>query len=303
MAGRASQLVVEVLRAAATNIKARASQVVAEILGGGSAKARASQVSAEVLGSGSPKARASQLVGEVAAFGTPNARCSQVVVEFLVKNLKVPMLPIYPTLKGKGFSTHWRTKFANIGETAASLADIDLAIAQDPIHFFDLTYNFLRDGFLWPKGPEEFKRMKGFSLRIGGSAGRFLFKNPDDNAVTSQFIATTDGTTNIWTLSRTFGLGEDSRTEPVGYVDNALPFYAYLNGVGQDHATWSLIQTVPGQQQIKFNSTPAAGQKLTVDMNYFYYCKFDADEDDFEKFVAGNWRIGKITLKSCKAGT
>lgn len=301
MADRVSQVVVE--SAELGTPKARASQVVAEVSAEGAPAARASQVVAEVSAEGTPSARASQVTAEVSAFGSPKARVSQIVIEFLVQNLQVAMLPIYPTLKGKGFSTHWRTKFANIGETAASLADIDLAIAQDPIHFFDLTYNFLRDGFFWPKGPEEFKRMKGFSLRIGGSAGRFLFKNPDDNVVTNQFIATTDGTTNIWTLSRTFGLGEDSRTEPVGYVDAALPFAAYLNGVGQDHTLWQLIQTTAGQQQIKFFNTPSAGQKLTVDMNYFYYCKFDADEDDFEKFVAGNWRIGKITLKSCKAGT
>lgn len=304
MAGRASQVVLEVFRrTSSTTIKARASQVVGETLASGSPAGRASQVTGEVSAFGSPAARVSQVMAEVAAFGTALARCSQIVAEFLLKNLKVDMLPIYPELKGRAFSTHWRTKFANVGETAASLADIDLAIAQDPIHEFDLTYNFLRDGFAWPKGSQEFKRMKGFSLRIGGSAGRFLFRFKDDNSVTSQFIATTDGTTNIWTLSRTFGLGEDSRAEPVGYVDTAMPFFAYLNGVAQDHTTYQVIQTTPGQQQIKFFNTPTTGQKLTVDMSYFYYCKFVADEDDFEKFVSGNWRVAKITLRSCKAGT
>jgi len=147
--------------------------------------------------------------------------------------------------------------------------------------------------------------MKGFPLRIGGSQGRFLWKNPDDNAVKNQAIATTDGTTTIWTLQRTFGLGADSRTEPVGYVDleNPVPFRVYLDGVEYDHTLWQVLQTVPGQQQLKFFNTLSAGHKITVDMAYFYYCKFPDDEDDFEKFVSGNWKIAKLTLRSCKAGT
>jgi len=132
MADRVSQVVVESAELGTPN--ARASQVVAEVSAEGTPNARASQVAAEVSAEGSPNARASQVAAEVSAFGTPGARVSQIVVEFLVQNLQVEMPPIFPTLPGRGYSTHWRTRFANIGETTASLADVDLAIGQDPVH-------------------------------------------------------------------------------------------------------------------------------------------------------------------------
>jgi hypothetical protein len=185
-------------------------------------------------------------------------------------------------------------------QTTSTGADLDLGLAAAPLHDFELTYELLRDTFA--VGTSEFKTMLGFFGAMSGNLGRFLFKNPDDSSVAQQFIAITDGTTHLWTLNRTYGVGEYSWTEPVGYVDLTLPFNVYFGGVLQDPGSYSVQVTQPALQQIQFTSTPTTGQVITVDMSYFYYCKLSADTLTFEKFMNKLWLLKKATLHSCRAG-
>jgi hypothetical protein len=137
-----------------------------------------------------------------------------------------------------------------------------------------------------------------------GAFGRFLFKNPDDNSVVSQSVGTTDGLAFVFgPLSRTYGVGDNSGTEPVGYVDLTQPFNVYLDGVLQDHTTYEVLTVDPVSQQLKFFATPSAGKVITVDMSYFYYCKFVDSTLDFSKFMDRLWSLQKVSIKSCRAGT
>jgi hypothetical protein len=296
---RVSQVVVESLDSA--DAAARVSQVVAEPLVTGDPNARVSQVVAEPLVRGDANARVSQVVAEPLIRGTANARVSQLVVEVLCLQLEVPMPPVFPTLIGLGYNVKWSPVFYNMPtDTAATGADVDLGLADEPLHDFELTYGFLRDQF----GNTEFKTMMGFFLRLGGTRGRFLFPNPDDRSVTGQFLVTTDGVNSVFgPLKRTFGIGDNSGTEAVGWVDQTEPFNLYWNGVLQDPATYQILGDLPKNQQIKFLNTPAADIEVTVDMSYFYYCKFPDNTNTFEKFLDRIWLLNKMTLHSCRAGT
>lgn len=300
MADRVSQIVVETAELGTPN--ARASQVVAEVSAEGTPAARASQIVAEVSAGGTPSARASQVTAEVSAFGSPKARISQIVIEFWVQNLQVTMPPIYPDLPGRTFPTIVRPKFFNLGVKTATGASIDKQLAASPLWEFDLTYSALRNGFMWREGSNEYATLLGFMLSLNGSSGRFLFPVEWDRSVTGQFVATTDGTTTVFTLNRTFGRGALSGTEPVGYVDTVQPFNVYLDGVLQDHTTYQLIQTTPAQQQLKTLSTIASGHTLTVDMSYYYYCKFQDDQYDFEEMMRDLFTLKKVTIESCRPG-
>lgn len=298
MVGRISQEVVEAEVVATP--KARISQEVVEVEAVGTPKARVSQEIVEAEAVGTPKARVSQEVVEVEVVATPHARVSQIIVEALIANLEVDMPPVYPTLIGLGYSVIWRPQFYNMPTAkAASGAEIDLAISANPLHQFELTYDFLRDKF----GTTELRSLLGFFLRMQGNFGRFLFKNPDDFQVTNQFVATTDGVNHLWTLPRTFGDDANSGTEPVGYVDLTQQFNLYLNGVLQAASTYSVLTTSPVNQQVSFNGTPGAGQAITVDMNYFYYCKFADPTMDLEKFLDRIWLAKKVLIQSNRAGT
>lgn len=208
-------------------------------------------------------------------------------------------LPVYPTLPGLTFPVKWTPRFYNMATaTAASGADIDLALADYPLHDFELQYEFLRDSV----GLTEFKTLMGFVLQIAGTAGRFLFSNPDDSSVTGQAIGTGDGATAAFTLVRSFGAGGFVGVEPIGYVDSAT-LNVYDNGVlktlGSDY---TLDQSVAGLQTVTFASAPASGHAITVDMAYWYYCKFPDNGPEFDKFMSGLWSMQKIILHSCRPG-
>ena len=299
MADRISQEVVEAEVVGAPNARVAQEVVEAEIVA--TPAARISQEVVEVEVTATPNTRVSQEVVEAQVVATPSIRISQIVIECLVPDIGVFMPLVYPTLPGLGYSVLWKPKFFNMPtQTTTTGADLDLGLASAPLHDFELTYELLRDTFA--VGTSEFKTMLGFFGAMSGNLGRFLFKNPDDSSVAQQFIAITDGTTHLWTLNRTYGVGEYSWTEPVGYVDLTLPFNVYLGGVLQDPSSYSVQVTQPALQQIQFTSTPTTGQVITVDMSYFYYCKLSADTLTFEKFMNKLWLLKKATLHSCRAG-
>lgn len=304
-AARVSQQVVETLGISSPNV--RVSQQVVETLGFTSSNLRASQIVSETLGFTSPHIRASQIVAETLGLTHANVRASQIVIEVLVVNWENPVLPIYPTLPGLTYDTTWSPTFYNMDtDKTVSGADIDLGIAQYPTHDFELTYAVLRNDFfgdLNTYGGPEFKAMMGFFLMIGGTLGRFLFTNPDDNSVTAQPEFTTDGTTSVYgPVIRTFGTPVYNGSEPVGVIDTGSTFNVYFDGVLQNPSTYTVLTGDPCNQQIQFHSTPTAGKAVTVDMTYFYYVKFPENTNTFRKFMNQLWSLEKVTLHSCRPG-
>lgn len=281
----------------------RVSQAVVEAEVVADPEARVSQgvVEAEIVST--PRLRVSQEVVEGQVVTNRASRVSQYVIECLVPRIGVFMPLVYPTFPGLQFSTFWKPSFNNMPtQKMASGAELDLGITAEPLHTFELSYEFLRDrGFA--EGSTEFRTFIGFFGALGGNLGRYVFKNVDDNAVQQQFVGTTDGTAHTWTLSRTFGIGEYVWTETVGYVDLTLPFNVYLDGNLQDPTSYSVARTQPKVQQLVFNATPAAGKRITVDMSYLYYCKFPDPSMNFEKFMKALWAVKKVSLQSCRAGT
>jgi len=209
-------------------------------------------------------------------------------------------------LPGLAYSSKWTPLFFNLDTAKASSgAEIDLGIAQYPLHQFEISFDFLHD-WSYRSATEslEYKTLFGFVLQQGGSIGRFLYQNPDDYSVTQQPIGTGDGTTTTWQLMRTYGANGFGLAEPVGVVDLASPFNAYLagNSTPMAPAGYSVNTTNPCLQTITFTSAPAAGAAIAVDMSYAYYCKFDANNFPFEKFLDRLWNLNKLVIRSCRAG-
>lgn len=219
-------------------------------------------------------------------------------------------LPVYPgrdLLRGLAFSQKWSPTFFNETATTATGADIDVGIAQYPLHDFELTYEFLRDGPVSngsPLSQLEFRTMMGFHLAIGGTLGRFLYRNIDDRRVWQNQIGVGDSAATVFTLTRTFGANGYFGTEPVGQVDTGEPFNVYLNGSSTplDPSLYTLDTSKPVANTLTFGTAPPNGQKVAVDMAYFYYCKLADNSNTFEKFMSRLWNLSKVTLHSCRAG-
>jgi len=216
-------------------------------------------------------------------------------------------LPIYPDktlLKGLGFSSKWSPEFFNLAtETTATGADIDLALAQYPLHNFELTYNFLRSWRAPANASLEFKTLMGFWLMLGGTAGRFLFRNPDDGFVAAQQIGAGDGaTTAFGPIVRSFGANGYVASEPVGLIDPTWAPVVRLGDQVQPSSTYALNTAQPLNQTITFATAPGAGVPIYMDFAYFYYCKFAENSNTFEKFADRLWMLQKISIKSCRPG-
>jgi hypothetical protein len=172
---------------------------------------------------------------------------------------------------------------------------VRVAYANTPTWEWELTYEVLQDA----TGASDLKRLAGFFLQMLGDVVPFLFLDPDDNTVTGQYIGTGDGATSSWTLQRTFGYPE-SGTEPIGYFNSSATFNVYLNGALQSASSYAVSTTTPVSQQIVFNSAPAAGDVITVDMSYYFYVHFKDNTNDFEKFMNQLWTVKKVTLESLR---
>jgi hypothetical protein len=219
-------------------------------------------------------------------------------------------LPVYPDgalLRGLAYAQKWSPTFFTQTATTATGAEIDIGLAQYPLHEFELTYEFLRDGgrgLPFVRETLEFRTMMGFHLAIAGTLGRFLYRNPDDHKVFQHVIGVGDGAATTFTLTRTFGANGYAGTEPVGQVDASQPFAAYLNGSATaiDPLQYALNTATPAANTITFVAPPPLGDPVAVDMHYFYVCKLGANANTFEKFMDRLWQLSKVTLRSCRPG-
>jgi hypothetical protein len=283
-------------------VAGRVTQLVIEVDAFGTPTGRVSQVVLETAAFGTPAARASQQTVEVGGFASPGGRVSQLVLEVLVANVEVGVPVIYPSLPGIDIKVIWRPKAVNLNpQVHSSGREVRASASNYPLHEFELQYNMLRD-----RPTEiELKTLMGFFLSLGGSLTGFCFLNPYDNYVQGQGFITTDGVNNTFgPLMRTYGAGGYDVTEPVGYVDMTQPFNLYVDGawVSPNDATWgyTVQQTTPVNQLVKFTNTPASGHVITVDMHYFYYCNFADDSIDFEQLLWRIWKADKIKIKSLR---
>lgn len=249
-------------------------------------------------------ARVSQQVVEALALGTPATRVSQQVLEVLLISTPADALPIYPELDGLTYTSRWAPEFFNQSQQGVTGASFDLALATYPLHAFELTYSVLRNNFNSSYGGTEFKTMMGFFLQMGGTRGRFYYRNPDDYEVIGQELGTTDGSTNTFSLFRTFGVTSFSADEPIGGVKNdPTVTNVYLNGALVNPGAYHFDTSTPMEQTLIMHNTPAANQLLTIDMQYYYYCRFPDNKMTFEKFMQYLWELGQVNIISCRPGT
>lgn len=305
---RASQAVIEAL-VGGTGVPANISQVAIEALVGTEQPIRVSQVIIEALVGTLQPVRLSQAVIEALVGTLQPARLSQVFLEVLVSTKVLPMPSIFPTLAGLTYSVTKRP-IGNFGVgEATSGGEVRVNFWTNPMWEWDLTYDYLPDfGGTGGTTSSDIKALMGFYASTGNGFSGFCFSDPDDNTVLGQNIGTGDGTTVNFTLVRTYGLSAyGTTTEPVGYVNTSgpvlngnTPFNVYLNGTLQSTSSYTVVQTTPVAQYIRFNTAPSSGAVITVDMTFYYWVRFLDPKYDFEKFMNKLWSMKKLTLHSLR---
>lgn len=212
----------------------------------------------------------------------------------------MPVIPTYPELAGLGYAVVKRTKGSTGAGIATSGREIRVNYWAYPQFEWDLTYEVLNDQGV-PNGTtfSDIQTLMGFVENRGGSFAPFYFKDDTDCQVTAQALGTGGGGILQFPMIRTYGLGETS-TQPVGTVDTSKTLNVYVAEELQDPSTYAIDTTTPCGNFLKFNTDPGAGNAITADFTFLWFCRFKDDVNEFENTMQNLWRNNKITIFSLK---
>ena len=272
-------------------MSARINLVVAETAAKGTAPVRINYAAMEIAGKTTAPIRLNAAFTELAAKGTAPLRLAFVGLETLVQIGSPPVVSTekFPLSSGLAWSVHVAPKFKTRVADHVSGREIRTAWQQYAIYDFTLSFDFLRGD-----STQEIETLMGFFMARQGQYDTFLLdlgavtQNSADDTVTMGAQGTGDGVTTVFTLMRTVG----EATEPVGYVFSADLSAVYVAGVLQDPTSYSFISP----NTLTFNTAPGNGSQITASFRYYFVCRFTADTQDFEEFMANLWTLHELKL-------
>lgn len=267
--------------------------VLAESAAKGAAPVRVCLIQAEAAAKGIAPIRQAYACTEAAAKGRAPLRFAFAAIETLVQIESPPIVSTekFPLSAGLAWSVHIAPKFNTRVAGHVSGREIRTAWQRYAIYELTLSFDVLRGD-----ATQEIQTLMGFFLARQGQYDTFLLdlgavtKNSADSYVTLGAQGTGDGITTVFPLMRTLG----EAMEPVGYVFSADLASVYVAGVLQDPASYSFVTP----NTLTFNTAPASGSQITASLRYYFICRFAADAQDFEEFMANLWTLHELKLTS-----
>jgi uncharacterized protein (TIGR02217 family) len=182
-----------------------------------------------------------------------------------------------------------------IVQEAVSGKEVRIARRQYPRREFQLKFNFLRSSTLAGFNPtvNELATFEGFFNSRQGMFDSFLWKDPDDNSVTNQFIGTGDGVTASFITFRTYGGFAEPVYAPTAF-SNVTVGSTSLTSTQYSVASWG--STSPGL--FTFSTAPPAGQNVTASFTYNWPVHFLDDKMTFDRFVNLIYEGKKVSFKT-----
>jgi uncharacterized protein (TIGR02217 family) len=159
---------------------------------------------------------------------------------------------------------------------------------------WDLTWEVLLDS----DTPSDLQTMIGAFIQQVGPVSGFSFLDQDENTAVGQLLGTGDGATVTFQLTKTYGAGGFTGTEPIGVLGTVTGFY--LNGAIQTPTINYSTGGVPGAQTITFITAPASGVAITGSYQFYYYAGFKDISIELEKFMNQLWLLNKLTIQSLR---
>lgn len=275
---------------------------------GGYSKAWLSAMVAQPLADGYSAARLSWITAEPLIGGFSQIRLTEVICQALfsvpedlpvstnpfpgfgnsVADPSIPAAadPFNTALPGLAMSVKKKPMFKTRISESANGNEVRNALAEYPRWEFELSYEFLKDP---AAGESSLKTIMGFFLSRRGSFDSWLFKDPDDYLVVAGYCGEADAVTTQFPLCRTMG----EFHEKVGRVDTANEISIYVGGVLQDPDDYTIV--LPNL--VVFDSAPTTGD-ITASFQFFFACRFNEDEMDFEKFMDHLWNLQSCEFRS-----
>lgn len=194
---------------------------------------------------------------------------------------------VFPVLKG----LTWDRKIVPMTKTnvqeAVSGRESRTSFMLYPKYRIELTFNVLRSATAY----QELQKIAGLFRAMKGRYDSFLYSDNHDVSVTDQQIGVLDGTTLTWQLLRTYGVAPYTFIEPIANV-NTLTNLKRAGVTLSSPADYSVSAT----GLVTLTSGGTLGQSLTWTGSYYFRCRFDKDEAEFNQFLNGLYEYRKCTL-------
>jgi uncharacterized protein (TIGR02217 family) len=189
---------------------------------------------------------------------------------------------VLPNLPGLLWNKEVEPLFNTRVQKSPSLREIRISFSPKPLRTFKLAYELLRDDVTH----NELKQLFGFYLSRAGSFDSFLYADPSDSIATQEQIGVGNSSQTEFQLVRTF----NGETE---LVLNALSATTtvFSNGVEVSDDDYSLSGGV-----ITFDTAPPLGAVITWSGTYYYRCRFEQDQLDFNKFMREFWESREVAF-------
>ncbi len=198
-------------------------------------------------------------------------------------------LPAFPALPGQSWSVHKKPLFSTRVASHVSGREVRTPFYSAPLYEFELTFEALdSSGARANLGSNSLQSLMGLYLQCQGQFGTFVYVDPTDNTVAGQAIALGDGSATAFGLVRTLG----GFTEPVSWALSV----ANVNLNGAPTSAWTLTRP----NILTFATAPASGAAIVADINFGFRCRFLDDQNDFENFMAGLWRVQSLKFRSVR---
>lgn len=191
---------------------------------------------------------------------------------------------VFPILPGLTWDRKRTPEWKTMVQESVSGLESRAALWSTPRWTWELSYDLLRSAPAFV----ELQTIVGFFNARRGAFDSFLFEDPDDSAVSSQPIASGDGSMRAFQAVRGYG----GFVEPV-YNLKGTPT-VYVDGVVQSEVTYS------SSGLITLASAPTMGAVVTADLAYRWRVRFSEDTAEFNQFMYQLYECQKLVLKGVK---
>jgi len=212
---------------------------------------------------------------------------------------------ILPNLIGLKINISRKIIHSTLIQEATSGKEVRSAYWSYPRYVLNLNFSVLRSAS--KPTYNEYERLIGFLQRMAGQQDSFLFAIPDDQSVTDMPFGVGNGTTTSFQLQRTL-----VPTSDIAETNKALWKYFPSNADGFEpifNTNSTPIISVNGSVVtsgysinnglVTFTNPPANNHLLTWTGTYFWRCRVNTDETEFQRFLNGYYEasIELITVK------
>ena len=233
----------------------------------------------------------------------PQLRFDAVARTSLILTLPTdPPIPVFPALP-QGFPVNVSPVVDTTIGTTKSLREIRAPQQEYPLWDIELRFEELLDQtqnqvpFPPFAGIQEYEQLVQLWLMMYGQTNVFAFDSPWDNSRLNQVIGVGDGQTYIFTIYRTWGVGDVATQAPIGSI-NAIT-EVKVNGITVPPTHYYAIRNklyfIGPNGQIY---PPANAAIVTVTFSFYYLCKFVEDEQSFEEFSKNRWTVSSLKFRA-----